>query len=149
MVKIATKSSARPGCCLGTQRALAREKAEWPMKMRRKPQKIVLGSALGISQFQLQNRRVPPNNTSHTAYGRFLRHSLCPPQWTQDEPFPREAGQLRPTVLFHPANLPPKAAAVSCPRECLRRRQQARLAQCTQRWLCTVAHPPGIRSERL
>lgn len=43
MVKIATKSSARPGCCLGTQRALARKKAEWlrvwPMKVGRKPRK--------------------------------------------------------------------------------------------------------------
>lgn len=54
---------------------------------------------------------MPPNNTLQATYGGSLRHSLCPPHLTPDEPFPRETGQLRSTTLLHPANLSTKSCS--------------------------------------
>lgn len=63
--------------------------------------------------------------------------------------FPEKPDNSDPPSSSTQLTFPPKAAAVSCPRERLQRGQQARLTQYIQRWLCTVTHPPGIRSERL
>lgn len=55
--------------------------------------------------------------------------------------FPERPDNSDPPCSSTQLTFPPKATAISCPRERLQRGQQARLTQCTQRGLCTVTHP--------